>query len=202
MNLIHRYYCRSDRWRHQLHSLLPWATDSVPLAGANVLELGSGPGASTDWLRSRVGALTTVEYDRDDADALGRRLPDVRVVHGDATALPFPDATFNVVVSFTMLHHVPTARQQDQVLAEAHRVLQPGGVFAGSDSRWGPLFALAHVGDTLHLVDPARFPARLRAAGFTDVHVDPQRHAFRFRATADAAAPGTTATGRPEQQRR
>lgn len=184
MTLIHRHYCRSGRWHHQLESLLPWVTEGVPLAEAEVLELGSGPGLSTDWLRPRVGTPTTVEYDRYDAAALDRRLPDARVVHGDAAALPFPDASFDVVVSFTMLHHVPTRRQQDQLLSEARRVLKPGGVFAGSDSRWGPLFALAHPGDTLRLVDPTEFPARLRAAGFTGPGVSPRRHAFRFYATA------------------
>jgi SAM-dependent methyltransferase len=188
VNLIHRHYCRSGRWRHQLESLLPWATEGVPLAEAEVLELGSGPGLSTDWLRPRVETLTTVEYDRNDAAALDRRLPDARVVHGDATALPFPDASFDVVVSFTMLHHVPTRRQQDQLLSEARRVLKPGGVFAGSDSRWGPLFALAHVGDTLKVVDPTEFPARLRAAGFSDAGVSQRRHAFRFYATAPGSS--------------
>ena len=38
---------RSWLWHQNLVSLLPWATDGVPLAGARVLELGSGPGQST-----------------------------------------------------------------------------------------------------------------------------------------------------------
>jgi len=197
MNVIHRYYCRSGRWRHHLQELLPWATADVPLDGAAVLELGSGPGLSTDWLRPRVRTLTTIEYDEHDATTLGRRIPDARVVHGDATALPFTDATFDVVVCFTMLHHVPTRHQQDQLVREARRVLTPGGMFAGCDSRWGPLFALAHVGDTLQLVDPGGFAARLRAAGFVDEQVSQRRHAFRFRATAGRPAPRPPAADRP-----
>ena len=63
MNLIHRMYCCSGRWRAQLSQLLPWAAAGIPLRGATVLELGSGPGLTTDWLRPRVGALATVEYD-------------------------------------------------------------------------------------------------------------------------------------------
>jgi SAM-dependent methyltransferase len=83
--------------------------------------------------------LATVEYDESDAKALGRRLPDVDVYHGDATALPLGDATFDVVVCFTMLHHVPTCELQDRLFKESRRVLRPGGVFAGSDAYNKPL---------------------------------------------------------------
>jgi 16S rRNA A1518/A1519 N6-dimethyltransferase RsmA/KsgA/DIM1 with predicted DNA glycosylase/AP lyase activity len=72
----------------------PAATAGIPLRGATVLELGSGPGLTTDRLRPRVGALATVEYDESDAEALRRRLPDVDLYHGDATALPFGDSSF------------------------------------------------------------------------------------------------------------
>lgn len=184
MNLIHRLYCRSGHWRRQVSRLLPWAMQDVPLDGAEVLELGSGPGLTTDWLWPRTGALTAIEYDAADASALARRLPQVRVRHGDATELPFADASFDVVVCFTMLHHVPSAALQDRVLQEAARVLRAGGTFAGTDSRWGPLFALAHLGDTLQLVDPRELPGRLGAAGLATVRVDWRRSAFRFDAKA------------------
>ena len=184
MNVVHRVYCRSRRWRHHVGGLLPWATDGVPLAGARVLELGSGPGLTTDWLAPRVGSLTALEVDPRDAAALRRRRPDVAVVEASATAVPLPDASFDVVLCFTVLHHLPDAAAQDQLLAEARRVLRPGGTFAGSDSRWGPLFALAHVRDTMTLVDPATFAERLSAAGFGEVSVDVGPHALRFRGTA------------------
>jgi SAM-dependent methyltransferase len=51
--------------------------------------------------------------------------------------MPFADASFEVVLCFTMLHHVPTIELQDRLIREARRVLWPGGIFAGSDSRWG-----------------------------------------------------------------
>lgn len=182
MNLLHRRYCRSRWWRRHLSDLLPWATQHVPLARAAVLELGSGPGQTTDWLRRRVGSLTAVEYDRADAAALAARAGDVRVVNADATALPFAAATFDVVVCFTMLHHVPTAKLQNRLFGEAHRVLRAGGVFAGSDSRWGPLFALAHLGDTMQLVDPTGLEQRLRDAGFHTPTVETRRAALHFHA--------------------
>jgi hypothetical protein len=52
-------------------------------------------------------------------------------------------------------------------------VLRPGGVFAGSDGRVSLRFRIIHLGDTLVPVDPATLPARLEAAGFTDVKVNP-----------------------------
>ena len=183
MNLIHRRYCRSGHWKHHLNDLLPWATTGVRLDGASVLELGSGPGQTTDWLRTRVGTLTAVEYDQADAEALRARLPDVHVVHGDATDLPFEAGTFDTVVCFTMLHHIPTSAGQDRVFSEAARVLKDGGTFAGSDSRWGPLFALAHVGDTMALIDPGSLADRLHKAGFADPQVTEGRKAVRFHAT-------------------
>src|SRR4051794_11724748 len=174
MNLVHRRYCRSARWRRHLGAILPWATQGVPLDG-RVLELGSGPGLTTDWLRSRAGTLTAVEHDEADAADLAIRAPDVEVHRADATDLPFDDGMFDVVVCFTMLHHVPSTELQDQLFAQAHRVLGPSGVFAGSDSRWGPLFALAHLGDTMQLVDPDELPGRLVTAGFTNPDVSMRR---------------------------
>lgn len=46
--------------------------------------------------------------------------------YGDATALDFPDASFDVLFSYHVLEHIPAT---DQALAEMHRVLRPGGVF-------------------------------------------------------------------------
>ena len=109
MNLIHRLYCRSRPWRAHVRALLPWALDGISLERAAVLELGPGPGLTTDWLVQQVGSLTCLDYDAADATALARRHPGVDVRHGDPTALPFASGSFDAVVCFTMLHHLPTA---------------------------------------------------------------------------------------------
>jgi SAM-dependent methyltransferase len=49
------------------------------------------------------------------------------VIQGDATRLPFPDATFNTVVSNCVIEHIP---DNAATLAEISRVLRPGGTFA------------------------------------------------------------------------
>jgi SAM-dependent methyltransferase len=184
MNRLHRWYCRSDRWSRTVEqALLPWALDGVDLGDA-VLELGPGPGVTTRLLAARAPALTAVEID----GALAERLrgKGFDVVRGDATRLPFDDATFSAVVCFTMLHHLPDPAAQDRLFAEARRVLRPGGVFAGSDSRVSLRFRLYHVADTMTPVDPAALPARLTTAGFTDVRTSVNPRAFRFRATRAA----------------
>jgi SAM-dependent methyltransferase len=184
MNRFHRWYCRTDRWRGTLQGrIVPWVLRGVEL-GRDALEIGPGPGLATDVLEQRVQHLTAIEIDPALADALRERKAgsNVEVIGGDATRLPFPAASFDSVVCFTMLHHVPSAALQDRLFAEAHRVLAPGGTFAGSDSRSSLLFRLAHVADTMVLVDSTTLRARLERAGFTEVVVDAASSAFRFRA--------------------
>jgi SAM-dependent methyltransferase len=189
MNTFHRWYCRSDTWRHTVRErLLPWVLAGVDLGG-DVLEVGPGPGLTTDALAERVPHLTCVEKDPALAASLARRAgAGVEVVEGDATDLPFPTGRFSGAVSCTMLHHVPSPALQDRLLAEVARVLAPGGWLVGSDSLASLLFRLAHWGDTMVLVDPAAFGGRLERAGFTDVRVDRVDRAFRFQARRTAIA--------------
>jgi ubiquinone/menaquinone biosynthesis C-methylase UbiE len=152
--------------------------------GDDVLEVGPGPGVTTEQLRSRTQRLTALEVEAAAAAALQKRMGGcgVRVVHGDGAVMPFADGSFSAVVAFTMLHHVPTAVLQDQLLAEARRVLRPGGVLAGFDGVGSWLFRLIHLGDTYTPVDPSTFGRRLEAAGFTEVTVERDWARFRFRA--------------------
>jgi hypothetical protein len=97
MNLAHRWFCRSRIWKGAVEThIAPWVLDGVDL-GANVLEVGPGPGVTTDILRTRVARLTCVEIERGFADALARRLEgsNVRVLCEDATAMSLADAAFD-----------------------------------------------------------------------------------------------------------
>jgi ubiquinone/menaquinone biosynthesis C-methylase UbiE len=184
MNILHRRYCRSDEWRQAVHrGMMPWVLGEMEL-GSKVLEIGPGPGVTTDWLRERVPSLTCIEIDRKLADSLKERLDDsnVTVVEGDATAMPFPDASFDTAMCFTMLHHVPSRAFQDMLLAEAHRVLKPGGVFTGSDSTPSLRWRLFHLFDTCVPVEPETFSSRLEAAGFGDVQIERREeyNTFKF----------------------
>lgn len=173
MNRYHGRLCRSDAWAEKVRTtILPRVLDGLDV-GTDVLELGPGPGRTTEQLLDVVPRLTALELDGEAARRLRERLPDPRltVVEGDATAMPFPDASFDAVLCLTMLHHVPTAAAQDRVLAESCRVLRPGGVLAGSDGLLTPRLRLIHLFDTLVVVDPSTLPDRLRAAGLEDPDV-------------------------------
>ena len=74
MNLAHRWLCRSAYWRNAVETyIFPWVLDGLDI-GVNVLEVGPGPGVTTDLLRGRVERLTCVEIDRAFADSLSRRM--------------------------------------------------------------------------------------------------------------------------------
>ena len=151
MNRFHRWYCRTGHWRHAIQDqILPWVLGDIAL-GDHTLEVGPGPGLTTDVLATRVPKLTAVEIDPDLAARLRDRFAgtNVTVEQGDATAMPFPDATFSGAVAFTMLHHVPSPELQDLLLREVRRVLRPGATFAGSDNRTSLVFRLARVADTI-----------------------------------------------------
>ena len=184
MNRNHRELCASDGWGDYIRDdLLPWVLGERPLGGS-VLEIGPGPGLSTDLLRRRTRRLTAIESDLRAARSLERRLAEtnVSVVRADAVTMPFRRSRFTAAVAMTMIHHVPSVGSQDALLAEVVRVLRPGAWLMGVDSLDSPGFREFHVGDVCVPADPATFGARLRAAGFTDVEVQTREHAFRFAA--------------------
>ncbi|HEV2701660.1 MAG TPA: class I SAM-dependent methyltransferase [Steroidobacteraceae bacterium] len=193
MNRYHRWFCRSAGWRRTVERRIPRALGAIDL-GDNVLEIGPGPGVTTDVLRRTHPRLTAIEVDAELADRLRSRLvgSETQVVTADATAMPFADGQFSGAVSFAMLHHVPTAQLQDRVLHEIRRVLAPGGHFVGSDSLQGLYMRLIHIGDTLVPLDPAGFGARLEAAGFQVLAVERESGAFVFRARRPITLEGAT----------
>jgi SAM-dependent methyltransferase len=168
MNENHAKLMPSPEWAAYIQDeVLPKAVAGVSL-GPDLLELGPGPGAATDWLRHRVRRLVAVEAELDAVSRLVERFAGthVEVVNGDAAALEFANGAFDTVATFTMLHHVPTRALQDKVLAEAFRVLRPGGVFLGSDSLASDGLHGFHEGDTYNPVEPAAFLTRLQTIGF------------------------------------
>ena len=182
MNDIHLQLCASPEWADYVRDqLVPWATSEWDL-GNDVLELGPGPGLSTDVLRSAVTNVTALEVDDDLAARLADRLrgTNVTVVHGDATASGLPDQRFSAVTCFTMLHHVPSPELQDALFAEAHRVLQPGGVFLGTDAIDTEDTRSLHVDDIFVPVDPDTLARRLETAGFERVSVTVHDQGLRF----------------------
>jgi SAM-dependent methyltransferase len=173
VNENHANLLGTPEWAAHLHDdILPAVTAGTDL-GEDMLEIGPGPGAATEWLRHRVRRLVAVELEPDAAASLRARFAatNVTVVVGDATALDFADGSFDSVGMFTMLHHVPTRALQDALLAEALRVLRPGGTLVGSDSLASGRLHHFHEGDTYNPVEPAALLTRLQTLGFGPITI-------------------------------
>ena len=186
MSIAERWFCQSPPWRWVAGRLvLGWALQGVPLRGA-VLELGGGSGAmAEETIRRHPDCeLTVTDLDRVMVAAAERRFanePRVTVRHADATALPFTEGSFDVVVSHLMLHHVIQWRQ---ALEEVSRVLRPGGRFVGYDLVATPLTKGLHWADRSphqlifrHQLRPALSQTGLQAA---EVRTAVGRQAMRF----------------------
>ena len=163
--------------------LLPWLLQRSDL-GEHLLEVGAGPGAATAELRKRVQRVTSLEYDRVAVVRLAQRNgTGAGVVQGDAAALPFADRTFSSAIAVLVLHHLRSSELQDRTFAEVHRVLQPGGRFFAFEISDGWFNRLIHTNSVFVPVPPDALVARLTAAGFVGVTLDPRPGGFRFTAS-------------------
>jgi arsenite methyltransferase len=150
-----------------------WAreVDALHLTGTEqVLDLGCGRGAVLLTVARRLTTGRAVGLDlwqakdqSGNTEAAARRNADVEgltdrvdLVTGDLRALPFDDASFDLVVSNLALHNVADAADRAAALAEALRVLRPGGRLL--------------LADALHT---SAYADTLRAAGAEDVSVRP-----------------------------
>ncbi|MFW0790551.1 class I SAM-dependent methyltransferase [Gordonia sp. CPCC 205333] len=185
MNLAHRLCCRSNLWKFMsARAIVPYALRDIP-AGGSTLEIGPGYGANVAALQERCDRLTGLEIDAGLARGLRARQSSMTVVSGDGTAMPFADNSFDSIVCFTMLHHVPTPALQDAVFAEAARTLRPGGWLAGSDGTDNPAFRLVHQYDTYVPIEPGGLADRLHVAGLVDVAITAGRGQVWFRGRAE-----------------
>jgi SAM-dependent methyltransferase len=173
MNENHQRLCPSPEWAAHIQGEVLPSLAAIADLGEDMLEVGPGPGAATEWLQSRLARLVVVEADEDAARLLAERYAgtNVDVRPGDATDLEFESEYFDSVGSFTMLHHVPTFQGQQRLLQEVFRVLRPGGTFLGSDSLSSNRLHHFHEGDDYNPVDPASFLVRLQAVGFDQLTI-------------------------------
>jgi ubiquinone/menaquinone biosynthesis C-methylase UbiE len=121
------YFIEIEQQRYRSHRhLLPWIRQMQP--GRSVLEIGCGIGLDTYKMAQQGLNVTAVDLTDVAVNTARQRFEreglKARFLTADATALPFPDSSFDYVYSFGVLHHV-----QDTVgaIAQVHRVLKPGG---------------------------------------------------------------------------
>lgn len=139
----------------QLVNLL---NEVVPLApSATSLELGAGSGW-VSWLFAEAGFDTWICDFEANSLSLGWNFrhphlgPGKRIV-SDVTLLPFADATFDLVICKEIVHHVEDKRR---LLAEANRVLKPGGVIVDDGAREKPVGGLSLLAPPRPSFEPRR----------------------------------------------
>ncbi len=124
------FFARIESERYDIYA--PWMREAMGFgayAGKRVLEIG--PGLGTDHAQfARAGArMFALDLARRHLELTRQRFSHeglvTRPVHSDAERLPFPDASFDVVYSFGVLHHTPDT---NAAVSEVHRVLRPSGV--------------------------------------------------------------------------
>ena len=155
--------------------------------GETVLDLGSGGGIDVLLSAKRVGA-TGKAYGLDMTDemlALAREnqrkagVDNVEFLKGEMEAIPLPDASVDVVISNCVIN---LSADKDRVLAEAFRVLKPGGRFAVSDVvvRGDVPAAIRRsvelwIGCVAGALEEGEYRAKLTKAGFEAVDLEPTR---------------------------
>ena len=155
--------------------------------GDTVLDLGSGGGIDVLLSAHRVGP-TGKAYGLDMTDemlalarsnALKAGATNVEFLKGDIEAIPLPDASVDVIISNCVIN---LAADKSKVLAEAFRVLKPGGRFAVSDVVIrGEVPAAVRqslelwVGCVAGALTEEEFLGKLREVGFEDPSIEPTR---------------------------
>jgi SAM-dependent methyltransferase len=92
--------------------------------GTRLLDVASGPGYVADAAAKQGASAVGVDFSPEMVALASRRHPDLEFVEGDAEALGFPERSFDAVaINFGILH----LERPDAALAEARRVLEPGG---------------------------------------------------------------------------
>jgi len=161
--------------------------DAVHLGdGDHVLDVATGPGYVAGAAAPRVARVVGVDFSRQQLKRARRRYPSVTFEQGDAGALPFESASFDVVISNYGMPHFP---EPDLFLREAFRVLRGAGPLAftvwdvpsvakglgtvdGAIQRHGSLDVGLPVGPSFFLFsDPGQSHESLARAGFEAISI-------------------------------
>jgi ubiquinone/menaquinone biosynthesis C-methylase UbiE len=150
------------RWSRRLAE--PFLDFSGSADGEQVLDVGCGTGSLTFALvaRAKIKSICGLDFSPEYINYASRHDSDPRIEFkvGDACALPFPDRSFDRVLSLLLLHFVP---QTDRAVAEMRRVARPHSTVAAAvwDARGGYV-ANRILFDTAAMLDPTANERRAR----------------------------------------
>lgn len=186
------------RWYDLFDRVMPFARRireklvelAAPAPGEHGLDVGCGTGTLAIALKSRVGAGEVHGVDASTEmivvakEKAAKAGADVYLQVALIEALPFPDASFDLVTSSLMLHHLP-ADLKRKGLAQIRRVLKPGGRFVALDFAAPGHSLLGHLlsilGHARGESTVAELTPMLKDAGFRDVEAISTRHkSFAF----------------------
>ena len=128
---------QAGRGRLELVRMQELLGRALPPPPATVADVGGGPGTYSAWLAAAgydVRLLDVVPALVEQARAVASAQPEHPFAAdvGDARALPWPDASVDAVLLLGPLYHLPERADRERALAEARRVLRPGGVLAAA----------------------------------------------------------------------
>jgi len=157
------------------------AAASYLTAGTRVLDVGAGTGALLTRLVTKFDVVGTgIDPSPQMTQIAQLAHPDLRVVSGEAEALPFPDNSFDVVIACLSYHHM---RDPQAFVAEALRVLMPSGTLLIAEPAL-PQFLNTMLRLSARLIphdevfqSPSSLTTQLHAGGLTSVRIA-YRHRF------------------------
>jgi ubiquinone/menaquinone biosynthesis C-methylase UbiE len=135
MNKAEKWLLNSPIWDRRAHKPALKLLPRVPMAGMkNLLDVGCGNGQAAIYT-ARTYPLAVTGLDLDPmllarARREGAGIPNLDFIEADASRMPFPDAHFDIVMTFFALHHMENWNQAQQELL---RVLRPGGYLVSAE---------------------------------------------------------------------
>lgn len=165
------------------HDEFDWMSDAsksrtvrlLPALTGDVLELCVGSGLLTEYIPRRYRSYTGLDISQPLLETLKRKVPHVQALQGNAEDLPFEPESFDAVLVFAGLHHLP---HFERSIVDSYRVLRPGGTFVclePNKKAWYrvPMFLLRDFigiySEDETVLDPTYVATTMQGAGFRDV---------------------------------
>jgi ubiquinone/menaquinone biosynthesis C-methylase UbiE len=110
---------------HYLEKRARFVLEHCPPGSA--LDVGCGTGALAARLADEGYEVVGLDPSEGMLRVLGEKAPSVRAVAGSGTSIPFPDSSFDLVLSVAVMHHIADRDDVRRTLSEMVRVARPGG---------------------------------------------------------------------------